>query len=1049
MHQRWKTIIAICLFCFSTQTVYSDPHVESAQNQNVTLSGELKQWHPVTLEIEGPTVSETDAINPFFDYRVEATFSLNGIDHVVPGYFAGDGNAANSSVAAGNIWHAHFTPQQTGNWTYTVTFVRGTDVAIDPTAIVDETILAGTSDSFTITASDKSGKDLKGRGALRNVGASYLQFDNGDWYIKGGTDSPENILAYTEFDGTYSLDVINFVKDFDPHIQDWQAGDPVWQSSKGKGLIGAINYLSSQDVNAAFILINNLGLNDSEDEGNEDVWPWIDPDTLDRYDVSKLAQWDIVFQHMQEMGLVLHFALQEIDNDVLLDNGDLGRDRKLFYREMFARFGYHNGVIWNIGEELRSDRNTDAQRKSYIDYIADLDVYSHPIVAHTWPGEDEYSAIYGPLLGYPTFDGIAFQIHLGSEATGDLKVYNITKDWYTQSTNSGRKWAIMMDECCGWKTGVRPWGDEYNLDEVRPDVLWGNLMAGGGGVEWFFGDRKPMQYDLATEDFRLYSLMWAYTRHARNFFFDHLPFTEMAPQTDLADDEDHLVFANPGEIYAIYLREGGSPSLDLAANVGNYRVKWYNPRNGGGLQHGSVTTFSGAGVQSLGNPPTAEDEDWVVMVENVGFTGYSNAVYTYQQALDNPLKLMFDASAAASVGGSIVSYNWDFGDGTSGSGVSPSHTYQKAGTFQPVLSVTDNLGNTDEFSMPIAVIPAAGQAQSGLWGTYFNNTTLSGTPETRLDPRINFKWGNGIPIRLVDEDNFSVRWEGHVLADYSETYTIRLEAEDGARLWIDDVLLIDTWANDAYSNTSVQVALQAGQFKKIKLEMVANTGRADIRLFWSAPSLVEQIIPEQHFFYAPDITLPVTLTSFTGLVDEELIHLQWETASELNNAGFEVQFLSAHTLLPNEEAAATWQSLAFVSGQGTTDAPHAYQYTVEGLAPGIYDFRLKQIDFDGTFMHTAPIQIVFQTSGEVVLHANYPNPFNPVTQIRFELPVSAEVDLSVFDVTGRKVAVLVDGPMQSGRHSVAFDGLNLSSGTYFYQLQTGNLRITKPMTLTK
>ncbi len=356
--------------------------------------------------------------------------------------------------------------------------------------------------------------------------------------------------------------------------------------------------------------------------------------------------------------------------------------------------------------------------------------------------------------------------------------------------------------------------------------------------------------------------MWAYTRHARNFFFNHLPFTEMAPQTDLADDEDHLVFANPGEIYAMYLREGGNPTLDLAANVGNYRVKWYNPRYGGGLLHGSVTSFTRAGVQSLGTPPNAEDEDWVVLVENIGFSGYASATYTYQQAVDNPLKLEFDASAAASNGGSLTSYNWDFGDGTTGTGVSPSHTYQKAGTYQPVLTVTDSQGNTDEYSSQIAVIPVAGQASSGLWGTYYNNTTLSGTPETRLDPRVNFKWGNGIPIRLVDEDEFSVRWEGHILPDYSETYDIRLEAEDGARLWIDDVLLIDTWDLDGYSNTTTQLALQAGQFKKIKIEMVANTGRADIRLFWTSPSLIEEIIPEQNLFYAPDIILPVSLTRF-------------------------------------------------------------------------------------------------------------------------------------------------------------------------------------------
>ncbi|MFK7845209.1 MAG: PA14 domain-containing protein [Rhodothermales bacterium] len=1050
MFYRWILLVSIFLISLSPNSAFSTPAADEAPTvQEVLLTGELKRWHTITLEIQGPDVSESDVINPFFDYRLEATFSLNGDSYTVPGYYAADGNAAETSASSGTTWRVHFTPQDAGAWQYTLSFVKGTDVAIDENAAVDQIILDNVTGSFSISNSDKTGQDLKGKGALQHVGEAYLQFANGEWYIKGGTDSPENILAYTEFDGTYSLDEINFVKDFDPHIQDWTSGNPTWQSNKGKGLIGAVNYLSSQSVNAAFILINNLGLNDSEDEGNEDVWPWTSPDVLDRYDVSKLAQWDIVFQHMQEKGIVLHFALQEIDNDVLLDNGDLGRDRKLFYREMFARFGYHNGVIWNIGEELRSDRNTDAQRKSYIDYIAGLDPYGHAIVAHTWPGEDEYEAIYGPLLGYPTFDGIAFQIHLGSEATGDLKVYENTKNWYNQAVASGRKWAIMMDECCGWKTGVRPWSDEYNLDEVRADVLWGNLMAGGAGVEWFFGDRKPVQYDLSTEDFRLYSLMWAYTRHARNFFFDYIPFVEMTPQTGLTEDEEHLVFAKPGEVYAIYLREGGSPELDLEAYVGNYRVKWYNPRHGGGLQHGSVLTVSGAGSKQLGSAPYAEDDDWVVLVENIGFSNYTIANYTHAQAPENPLKINFDASIAESNGGTIVSYDWDFGDGTTGSGQSPAHSYLKAGTYQPILTVTDNQGNSDSFSQQLAVIPVPGDVQHGLWGEYFNNTSFSGTAETRLDSRINFKWGNGIPIRLVDDDNFTVRWNGHLLADHTEAYEFRLEIEDGGRLWIDNQLLIDTWDTGGYSNTSVTVSLQAGKYHAIKLELIEETGRSDVRLFWSAPSVVEQIIPETHFFYAPDIMLPVELTSFSGIVDGKDLVLTWETASETNNAGFEIQLRQVSPTSSGESPQESWKAVHFERGNGTSEEAQAYTYRLEHLAQGAYQFRLKQVDFDGSFTFSDVIEISTMPSNEVVLHTNYPNPFNPRTVIRFDLPIAGSVRLTIYDATGRKISALVNKEMTSGRHEVTFDGTSLASGMYFYRLETAQTNLVRSMTLSK
>ncbi len=1017
-------------------------HTVAGATQSVVVTGALKQWHPVTLQITGPQVSESDIANPFFDYRLEATFTHSGIDYVIPGYFAADGDAAESSASAGNIWQAHFTPPETGLWEYTVSLVRGTDIAIDEEAMVAETILDNVTGTFNITASDKSGADLRGKGTLLPTDQAFLQFANGEWFIKSGTNSPENILAYSDFDGTYSLDAINFIKDYDAHIQDWQTGDPVWQGNKGKGLIGATNYLAEQSVNSAFILLNNLGLSDSEDEGNEDVWPWIAPDVYDRYDVSKLAQWDIIFSHMQQKGLALHFALQEIDNDVLLDNGDLGRTRKLFYREMFARFGYHNAVMWNIGEELRSDRNTEAQRKDYIDYIAGLDVYGHPIVAHTWPGDDEYAAIYGPLLGYPPFSGISFQIHLGSEATGDLKVYDVTKYWYEQAANSGRKWAIMMDECCGWKTGVRPWGEEFNLDDVRVDVLWGNLMAGGAGVEWFFGDRKPMQYDLATEDFRDYALIWAYTRHASAFFYTYLPFTEMAPQTGLTDDSDHLVFAKPGDTYVVYLREGGSPDLNLAAYVGNYRIKWYNPRLGGGLQNGSLTTVSGAGIKNLGTAPYAQDEDWVVLVENVGFSNYALAEFTANQDVSNPFKIQFDASSASSAGGSIQSYDWDFGDGTVASGSNPSHTYLQAGTYFPVLTITDNQGNQDIASKPVPVISEHGDVSIGLWGSYYSNINLTGTPETRQDPRINFKWGNGIPIRLVPEDSFSVRWDGFILPDFSETYTLRLEIEDGGRLWIDDVLIIDTWDVDGYSNTEAVVPMQAGKFRKIRLELVAREGRSDVRLFWKAPSLIEQIIPETHLFYGPGLTLPVELTAFTGIVDQRSVDLQWTTASELNNAGFDIE---------RSISGSNYERIGHVPGNGTTTEASSYVYTDEEVhweSAQLY-YRLRQIDFDGRFSYSQAITIEAPAPGEAVLFKNFPNPFNPSTIIRYDVPLQGHVRLKVYDVTGREVAVLVDTEVAAGRHQTLFDASNLASGVYFYRLETAQKSLVQSMLLAK
>ena len=1045
LHSRFGThriflfflVSSLSFFICRAQSSFATDRLQA----DVVVSGELKRWHSVTLSIDGPTADESDSTNPFYDYRLEVAFTHGSETFIVPGYFAADGNAAETSATGGSVWRVHFTPHETGTWNYSITMVSGTDVAIDDDpAAVDALLIDAQTGSFTISETDKSGIDLRGKGMLRYVDAPYLRFDNGEWYIKSGIDSPENILAYSDFDGTYTLDTNSFIKDYDAHIQDWQTGNPVWQGAKGKGLIGAINYLAGEGINSAFVLVNNLGVNDIDDEGNADVWPWVTHDVYDRYDVSKLDQWDIIFQHMESRGFLIHFALQEIDNDILLDNGDLGRTRKLFYRELVARFGYHNAVMWNIGEELRADRNTDAQRKAYIDYIDALDPYDQPIVAHTWPGDSEYNAIYGPLLGYPSFNGISFQIHLGSEATGDLKVYNLTKTWYENAVNSGRPWVIGMDECCGWKTGVRPWGDDYNLDNVRVDVLWGNLMAGGAGVEWFFGDRKPMQYDLATEDFRPYALMWAYTRHAMQLFRERIPFYEMAPQTDLTDDDDHLVFAKPGQVYTIYLREGGNPQLDVKGFTGAYRIKWLNPRFGGALQHGSEVLVSGNGVLDLGTPPNAPDEDWLVMAERM-VTPYAIADFTASVAAEDPLTIHFSADQSSSSSGSIITYEWDFGDGSSATGESVTHTYATHGRFKPALTVTDDQGYSDSVGQDLVVLGVPGTAFTGLLGEYFDNTTLSGTPITRVDPRVNFSWGNGIPIQSIDDDNFSVRWTGYVLPAFSETYTFRLAVEDGGRLWVDDELLIDTWSAGGFTNTTASKTLQAGKFASIKLEMIEETERADIFLYWSAQSLPEQIIPEQNLFHSPDALLPVELTSFETLLDGEEVSITWKTASETNNAGFELQRAIDD---------GPFVKIGFVKGNGTTLESQLYRYVDRWPdTANTLRYRLKQIDFDGQFHIYSAQSVALPDPAEIRLRANFPNPFNPTTTLRYSVPLNTHVRITIYDAVGREVQVLVNQMIQAGNHAVQFDASNLSSGLYFYRMDANGITRTRSMMLSK
>ncbi len=570
----------------------------NANPPGITLSGEQKKWHPITLTLDGPQASEDGSPNPFLDYRLEVTFSLAAHSYTVPGYFAADGNAAETGATSGNQWRVHFVPDRTGTWSYRVSMRAGSDVAIsdDPNA-GSPTALDGLNGSFSVSDTDKTGDDHRAKGMLRYVGEHYLRFDNGEYFIKGGADSPENFLAYQDFDGTYNQNGANYIKSYAPHVGDWRTGDPTWQSGKGKGIIGALNYLASKGMNSVYFITMNI-----QGDG-EDVWPWTSPDERFRFDTSKLDQWNIVFNHMDYLGIMLHVLTQETENEKLLDGGALGRQRKVYFRELVARFAHHHALTWNLGEE--NDENSDAQRKQFASYIRALDPYDHHIVIHTYPGQ--YDQVYTPLLGYADFEGPSLQIFdMGISHSETLK-------WRERSAQNGRPWIVTIDELGPYQIGVTEDGANNNHDAVRKYTLWANLMAGGAGVEWYFG-YDTASHDLNTENWRTRDAMWNFTRHALEFFQSYLPFATMQPADPLTANPNDYVFARPGSIYAIYLPEGGSADIDLLA--GDYNVHWYNPRQGGGLQSGSVTTVSGGGVRSIGTPPSNPSADWAALIRS-------------------------------------------------------------------------------------------------------------------------------------------------------------------------------------------------------------------------------------------------------------------------------------------------------------------------------------------------------------------------------------------------------------------------------------------------
>ena len=596
----------LCLACLSL--------VSSILHSQATITGELKKWHKVTLSWNGPTVSESDPVSPFLNYRLSVNLiAPSGKTWTVPGFFAADGNAGETSVSSGSVWRIHFAPEETGTWNYSVSFRTGINVAIsaEPDSGTG-TSFDGDSGSFTITSTDKTLPDNRANGRLDYVGIRYLQFqETGTYFLKAGADSPENLLSYDEFDNT-DADYT-----WEAHFNDWNAEDPTWKTDQGKDLIGAINYLHSKGMNVfSFITFNVNG-------DGDDVWPYAatnlaqmndmsssDIDNRTRFDVSKLDQWEILFSHADKLGMYLHFKLQETENDQLLDGGELGLERRLYYREMIARFGHHLALNWNIGEE---NSQTPAQRIATAQFFFDNDPYKHNTVVHT--RTNDKNTIYTPLLGNNSlFTGISMQ-------NDPMPNHEDVKEWIKKSEDSGRPWVVANDEQGPAEIGVAA-DDGYagnqgtaadNRDDIRNQVLWGTLMAGGAGVEYYFGSRTGVE-DLDGDDFRSRETKWDDAKIALDFFNTHLPFWEMNSSDDLVDS-NNMCFSKTDEVYVVYLPDGGNSQLDLSDVSENFRVKWYNPRSGGNLQDSNVTEVNGGSSVSLGNPPSDSNLDWVVLVQ--------------------------------------------------------------------------------------------------------------------------------------------------------------------------------------------------------------------------------------------------------------------------------------------------------------------------------------------------------------------------------------------------------------------------------------------------
>lgn len=491
-------------------------------------------WH---LHADASNIVESREafLNNRMDLRVKFP---DGSSRVIPGYLS------KSEDKDGLGFHANLVIDQLGDYEIEIARCSGEKIAIrsrpcDETAIVNR-------DRWT--AKDRDRSILPPISALTQGEHRYL-IQNGKPFLKSGAGSPENILAYADFDGTYDAGGTPFpslgkdqLHSFEPHLRDARSDDPTWDDGKGAALLGLFNYYEQVGVNSQYL----VGMNIHGD--GWDVSPWVSHDDPYVFDVSKLAQWQTVFEHANNRGVAIHFLFTETENesffevyDGLTVGEDFAPSRKLYYREIVARFGHLPMIIWNLGEENGVIGNTGEdpyrqptspeQRGEFADYIASLDSRGHPIVSHNWPDAEE--ALYGPLLGRPSFSGISLQAH--------DNYFDKIVEWTGKSAAAGRPWMVSVDEPLGWEFGARPDADVERREEILT-VLWPTLMAGGAGVEWYFGwQNNAPTSDLSNEDQRSRDALWKVSAKVRRFF-ETLPLLEMTVRRD----GDAIIFEGAG-----------------------------------------------------------------------------------------------------------------------------------------------------------------------------------------------------------------------------------------------------------------------------------------------------------------------------------------------------------------------------------------------------------------------------------------------------------------------------------------------------------------------
>ena len=280
------------------------------------------------------------------------------------------------------------------------------------------------------------------------------------------------------------------------------------------------------------------------------------------------------------------------------------------------------------------------------------------------------------------------------------------------------------------------------------------------------------------------------------------------------------------------------------------------------------------------------------------------------------------------------------------------------------------------------------------------------------------------------------------------TITLNAEADPGddQKFWVKYYFNGQTADNAQFSgsvmsgtNTSVNIPINYGSFTT--MYYYTFTTEAAISPSVANENAITLWRKDNSGGYYESGVLPVELSSFTASIQNKAVVLNWATATEINNYGFEVERSFDKT---------NWNKVAFKNGYGNSNSVKDYTFTDKDITKnGTYYYRLKQIDNNGDFEYSNIVEVNVNIPVKFEVAQNYPNPFNPVTNISFNLPEASNVTLYIFNAIGQQIKTINAGYKEAGKHTIEFDGSSLNSGVYFYKVEAGNNSMIRKMALIK